>query len=179
MSGYVSPFHDEDERPLDQSLAEFKDPKWLEKKLSAQRAESARRAAVESTPEFAAAEFSRAESVIEEARKRFAPFAVGANWDYAQFPAAVEGISDELKNSAGTLEDSRLAISSVNTITRAVRFNPDIAEARRMALWTLVKYAPEPPAPKPQPDRAAIIDHAAKLPPAKRARYLASKGVAP
>ena len=43
---------------------------------------------------------------------------------------------------------------------------------------TVAHYAPEPPAPKPQPDRAAILAHAAKLPPAKRARYLASKGVA-
>lgn len=172
MSGYVSPFHDEDERPFDQALAEFKDPKWLEKKLSAQRAESARRAAVESTPEFAAAEFARAESVIEEARKRFASFAVSANWDYAQFPAAVEGISKELKDSAGTVLDSRRAIGAVSTLLRSVLFNPDIAEARRMASWTLSHYAPEP-----QPNRAAILAHAEKLPPAKRARYLTRKGV--
>lgn len=177
MSGYVSPFHD-DERPYDQSFAEFHDPNWLEKKLAADRAERARRAAVESTPEFAAAEFQRAESEIADARKLFAAFAESPNWDYAQFPAAVEGILAELRNSERTLADSRHAISSINTITRAARFNLDIAEARRMALWTLMKYAPEPPAPKPEPDRAAILAHAAKLPPAKRARYLASKGVA-
>ena len=176
MSGYVSPFHD-DERQIDQSLAEFNDPKWLEKKITAGWAEKARRAAVEATPEFAAAEFSRAESEIEDARKLFSAFAKSPNWDYAQFPAAVEGISAELQSSSRAVGDSRRAIGLVTDLRRAAQFNPDIADARRMASWALAHYAPEHPAPKPQPDRAAILAHAAKLSPAKRARYLASKGV--
>lgn len=161
MSGYVSPFHIEDE-------ADHLRPAGFAG-ISEQKAHAARLA-----NSFASADAERAADAAfledMDARREFAAS--------APTPAQARLVTAAL-NAAAALPNTTSSFSALRLHLYVARFaaKNEVGPAT-LADWEW-EYGIATPAPKPDPDRAAILAHAAKLPPAKRARYLASKGVAP
>ena len=159
MSGYVSPFHIEEEADH-LRRAGFAS-------ISEQKAHAARLASV-----FAAADANRAADAafLANTEARSALAASAPTPEQARLVAAA-------LDAAAALPNSTSSFSALRRHLYVARF----AAKNEVGPVTLADWEREYgiAAPEPQPDRAAILAHAAKLPPAKRARYLASKGVAP
>lgn len=160
MSGYVSPFHVEDE-------ADHLRPAGFAG-IAEQKAHAARLAS-----EFAAADAEKVANAAfladMDARRELAAS--------APTPAQARLVTAAL-NAAAALPNTTSSFGALRRHLYVARFaaknelGPEgLADCER-------EYGIAAPAkPEPLPDRAAILAHAAKLPPAKRARYLASKGI--
>ena len=138
MSGYVSPFHDDE-------MSSYE----IELQNARVRAEEKAR------EKFLAAFAANPEPVCSEILASATP-------ETRKLLIAVLACA---KNPTGRIHDE---VGHHLSVARHIIRDPRVVEAYS------ARYLPAA-----EPDRAAILAHAAKLPPAKRARYLASKGVAP